>query len=297
MADSRRAGAKRSLNFALTKIRDEIPFVAYKVTSQFCSTVSFSRVSFDLAAHVDPVMDGRVAIHFDTLFNVDVESPSPETVEFISTSRKHPWPPFFSPYGSTYKPSEREVMLGIACEILAPFCKEVLMERRAQGSLSSYLSRRQNPPSNVNCANLGMGSISTWHGTPDLRVRSEGVEFVCQDVEEGEDNVAAADSDDESSSQSSDGQTTNFEGKITFNSVNLQQAIATGVVSSFTERNCHPGKLPIVPTILIDQNFFRVILYDCEKDILLMSPSKNLSTKGTLSQSAMALLWVVLNHR
>ena len=32
------------------------------------------------------------------------------------------------------------------------------------------------------------------------------------------------------------------------------------VVSSFTERNCHPGKLPIIPTILIDQNFLRVIL-------------------------------------
>ena len=275
----------------------------YKVTSQFCATVSFSNVCFDLAAHVDK--GGRVAIHFDTLFNVDGSpSPSPETVEFISTSRKHPWPPFLSPDGGTYKPSEREVMLSIACEIMAPFCQEVLMERRAQGSLSSYLSRRQNPPylsrrqnpSNVKCANLGMGTISTWHGTPDLRVRSKGVEFVCLDVEEGEDNVAAADSDDESS-LSSDGQTTTFEGKITFNSANLQKAIATCVVSSFTERNCHPGKLPIIPTILSDQNFLRVILYDCEKDILLVSPSKNLSTKGTLSTSAMALLWVVLNHR
>ena len=273
--------AKRLLNFALTGVRDEIPFVLYKVTSRFCATVSFSNVCFDLAAHVEK--GGKVIL---TLCST--------SVEFISTSRKHPWPPFWSPDGSTYKPSEREVMLSIACEILAPFCQEVLMERRAQGSLSSYLSRRHNPPSNVKCANLGMGTISTWHGTPDLRVRSEaqGVEFVCLDVEEGEHNVAAADSDDES-----DGQTTTFEGKIPFNSVNLQQAIATCVVSSFTERNRHPGKLPIVPTILIDPNFLRVILYDCEKDILLVSPSKNLSTKGTLSQSAMALLWVVLNHR
>jgi hypothetical protein len=120
---------------------------------------------------------------------------------------------------------------------------------------------------------------------------------VCQDVEEGGAHGAAADSDDESSSLSSDGQTTTFEGKITFNSASLQQAIATCVVSSFTERKCHPGKLPIVPTFLIDQHFLRVILYDCEKEILLVSPSKNLSTKGTLSHSAMARLWVVLNHR
>ena len=139
---------------------------------------------------------------------IDVESPFPETVEVLSTSRNHPWPPLFSPDGSTYKPSERAVMVGIACESLAPLCQEVLMERRAQGSLSSYLSRRQNPPSHVKCANLGMGTISTWHGTPDLRVRSEGVECVSQDVEEGESHGAAADSDDESSSLSSDDQTT-----------------------------------------------------------------------------------------
>ena len=136
-------------------------------------------------------------------------------------------------------------MVGIACESLAPLCHEVLMERRAQGSLSLYLSRRQNPPAHVKCAHRGMGTLSTWHGTPDLQVKSEGVECVCQDVEEGGAHGAAADSDDESSSLSSDGQTTTFEGKSTFNSANLQQAIATCVVSSLTERKGHPGKLPM----------------------------------------------------
>ena len=60
-----------------------------------------------------------------------------------------------------------------------------------------------------------------WYGTPDLRVRGEGVEFVCRNVEEGEDKVAALESSvesgDEAESVSSDGRTTTFEGKITFN--------------------------------------------------------------------------------
>ena len=101
----------------------------------------------------------------------------------------------------------------------------------------------------------GLGTVYTWHGTPDLRVRGEGVEFVCRNVEEGEDKVAALESSvesgDEAESVSSDGRTTTFEGKITFNDANLRQAIATCVTSSFTENTCHPNKPPIVPTILI----------------------------------------------
>lgn len=287
MADPR---AHCALNYALERVRDEMHFVMYKVTSGFCATGAFSNVSFDLAAHVEK--GGKIAMQFDTLFNVDAAVPVPEMVDFIGTSRKRPWPPWCPPDGSTYKPSEQEVMVALACEILAPLCQEVLMERRAHRSLAAFLSKSQNPPSHVTCAHLGMGSLSTWHGTPDLRVRSAGVECVCLDVEE--DEACCADSDDEA--RASDGQTTTFEGKTTFNSANLQQAIATCVVSSFTERNCHPDKLPIVPTLFIDQRFVRVILYDCEKD-LLMSPSKNLCSKGTVSQTAMALLWVVLNHR
>ena len=53
----------------------------------------------------------------------------------------------------------------------------------------------------------------------------------------------------------------------------------------------------MVPSILISKHHFRVCLYHCEKDILLLSSEVLLSTKEHLSQSAMALLWAVLNHR
>ena len=77
---------------------------------------------------------------------------------------------------------------------------------------------------------------------------------------------------------------------------NLAQAIGTGVMASFTAKACHPEQNALVPTVLIDDKEFRVILYDCEKDILI-SISRVLATKGTLSRSAMALLWLVINHR
>ena len=98
------------------------------------------------------------ALRFDSLFNVDVK-PFRETLEFIGTSRRHPWPP-----DPTFKPSEKEVLFNIASEILVPLCKEVVLEKRAQATLSSYLSRRQSPPLNLRCADLGLGTVKTWHG-------------------------------------------------------------------------------------------------------------------------------------
>ena len=63
-------------------------------------------------------------------------------LEFISTSRKHPWPPIA--LDPMFKPREKEVVFNIASNILVPLCEEVLLEKRAQGTLSFYLSRR--PP-------------------------------------------------------------------------------------------------------------------------------------------------------
>ena len=88
-----------------------------------------------------------------------------------------------------------------------------------------------------------------------------------------------------------------IEGKVSFNDFHLQQAVAINVVSSFTEKSCHPDKPTSVPTILIDQNGFRVSLYDCEQDILFISNTVSLSTRGHLSQSGLVFLWAVLNHR
>ena len=53
-----------------------------------------------------------------------------------------------------------------------------------------------------------------------------------------------------------------------FREANLPQVVGTCVVSSFTEKSCHPAKKAMVPTILIDDAEFRIVLCDCDKDVL-----------------------------
>ena len=54
---------------------------------------------------------------------------------------------------------------------------------------------------------------------------------------------------------------------------NLPQAVGTCVVASFTAKGPHTGHRALVPTVLIDEKQFRVCLYDCNKDVLLISQS------------------------
>ena len=88
------------------------------------------------------------------------------------------------------------------------------------------------------------------------------------------------------SDEESDGMTTTIEGKISSRVACLPQLVAMNVVSSFIEHNLHPDKLAIVPSILICKHHFKVSLYHCERDLLLLSDDVSLSTKGHLSRSA-----------
>ena len=124
-----------SLQFALTRINDESPFVLHKVTSTFTPSAPFSSMQFDLAIHTDGMR--KVALSFNTLFNVEVKPPFSETLKFITTSRRHLWPVFNT--DPKLKPSEKEILLHISSKILVPLCEDVLLEKRYPSALSSYL--------------------------------------------------------------------------------------------------------------------------------------------------------------
>ena len=268
--------AKRALHFTLERIDSETAFVLHQVEPMFCPKTCFSDLDLRLTVHSDD--ERKVSLNFDKLFKVETKPEFNEAINFIHRCRQKPWPCF-----NANPDSEKSVMLDISSEILAPLCTEVILEKRYKADLSSYLSRRPMlATATLECSDIGIGSINTWHGTPDVRVRGGGVHFVHRKGEEGEDT--------------SDGMTPTIEGKSAFNDY-MAQTVATCVVSSFTERALHPDKPALIPTVLIDKYRFRVCLYDCEKDVLLISSEKSLSTKGGLSQSGMALLWVVLNHR
>ena len=83
-------------------------------------------------------------------------------------------------------------------------------------------------PNVLKCSNIGMGSVQTWHGTPDARVR--GAEVVCRRAAEEEIGYHCYDSN------TSDGATTTVEGKVLHKDANLQQAVGTCIVSSFIKK-------------------------------------------------------------
>ena len=275
---------QRSLYFAIEQINTEIAFVPHKVTSNFSSLSSFSALDLRLAAHVDDAHRGQVGIRVKDLFTVEAVDAGTSELEFIAHSRRTIWPPF-NPYNT--KRMETHIMVALCREIFVPLCREVLLESR-------YTTRISQIPE-LQVGDLGLGSVDTWHGTPDARLR--GMEVVWRkDSEEISAPVEEVVSDDEGSVQN-DGTSTAVEGKVLSKEANLPQAVGTCVVASFTAKGRHPEHKALVPTVLIDEKQFRVCLYDCDKDVLLISTSKLLATKGALSRSGMALLWLVINHR
>jgi hypothetical protein len=186
-----------------------------------------------------------------------------------------------------FKESEKSILLDVCSDILVPLCNEVILEWKYREDLAKMPQR----PSTLTYGHLGLGTSDTWHGTPDIRVRAGEVNFLYGGKGEGD-----AGTESESDAES-DGMTTPIEGKSVCREAWLPQVVAMTVVASFTEHNLHPNSSAMVPSILISKHTFRVCLYHCEKDILLLSSEVSFSTKEHLSQSAMALLWAVFNHR
>ena len=277
---------------ALETVKSSTAFVVHRVEHPCRLYGPFSSLSLGLIACTNTSQTdmSRVALRFEQLFKVEATERG-EGENFIHTCKKTLWPVFHA--SPSYKDTERSVLLEIVSEILVKLGCKVTMEKRFHKALEAVLARDLKMSRSLSTSALGLGSTKTWHGTPDLRVR--GVVF----CEKSEEEVSDSESEDkeDKSSVSSDGMATNFEGKIKFRASNLPQVVATCVVSSFTESSRHPDKSPLIPTVLIDRLSYLVCLYDCERDVLLISNKKSLCTKGHLSRSGIALLWVVLNHR
>lgn len=229
----------------------------------------------------------QVGVSVNDLFKVEAVGPEfTSALKFITSAKKHLWPPTSLTLTSTKPKREKNVMVTLCSEIFLQLSNEVTLESMYR----SFLTK--GPPVPLQAGPIGMGAPNTWHGTPDARVRGTSI----VSLQRSEDCYQVREfSDDES--DTSDGTATEVEGKLVFGENNLIQAIATCVVSSFTAKTRHPDMQAVVPTIIIDEENFRVCLYDCERDVLLISNKKLLATKGHLSRSGLAFLWLVINHR
>ena len=195
---------QRSLNFAIEQINTEIAFVLHKVMSTFSPLSNFSALDLRLAAHV---AEGQVGLRVKDLFKVEAVNSGTSALEFIAQSRRKSWPPL-NP--STTKSKETDVKLSLCTQIFVPLCSEVLLESR----YTSILKRHRLPE-----LHIGLGSVDTWHGTLDARLR--GMEVVWR--KDSGDTCAVVEevvSEDEGSVQS-DGASTAVEGKVLTTEANL----------------------------------------------------------------------------
>ena len=155
---------QRSLYYAIEQINAEIAFVPHKVTSNFSTLSSFSALDLRLAAHVEDA-HRQVGIRVKDLFTVEAVDAGTSVLEFIAHRRRKIWPPFH-PYNT--KRMETDILVELCREIFVPLCREVLLESR-------YTTRISQIPE-LQVGDLGLGSVDTWHGTPDARLR--GMEVV-----------------------------------------------------------------------------------------------------------------------
>ena len=246
--------AARSLDFALKRV--ETPFFACKLVE----VSTFSSCDFCVELHEVGTADSRtVAISFSDLFDVDLKTEDDDAVKFIYRCSEIEWPCrhllscVHKSFG--FVESERTILIDVCTNILLPLCNEVILDWRYEESLSIM---QQHLPT-LTCGAIGLGTLETWHGTPDGRVREGEVHLLCSKTDKGD-----AGSDEESNG-------TGFEGKISISKADLPRVVAMSVVSAFTEHTLHPDMSAMVPCILFGKNQFRVCLYHCERDILLLS--------------------------
>ena len=78
------------------------------------------------------------------------------------------------------------------------------------------------------------------------------------------------------------------------------QLIGQTIMFSYTQKKRHPDFNAAVPGIAIDAKRFRIVIYDCDKDCLILSkePIQYRKNKNKFYDVAgIVLLWAVLHHR
>ena len=136
---------------------------------------------------------------------------------------------------------------------------------------------------------IAFGKADTWHGSPDLRIDQVYV-------------VSTGDGEDEVESCS-----VTVEGKSCVKDRHINQVVATTITSSFisyniaAEKTINPEKTinSMIPCILINTTTFLICMYDCVRDILLISTAIDMHRSPTnlLDLHAMQVLYMVVNHQ
>ena len=178
--------------------------------------------------------------------------------------------------------SEKIIVVNLIKHLLVPLFGPVDVEK-GYGSLVEQVGLLG---PDVTLTDLGVGGVHTWHGSTEVRVKGCPAIVTLEGLGGGYEENSDGETDDADLPE----QSVSCEGTI-------GQLVATCVVTSFTEANLNPELDPVVPTILFNRSSYRICLYDCQNDVLLLSEPKNLTTRGGLSRTGALLLWLTVNHR
>lgn len=284
---------------------NDLPFYLLNVSAPFNPTSSFYHV--DLSLKKFTAKKSKYYVRFDTLFNFKsslLSEPSKrphglvksikKLIQRLKESRQYLWSSDFL--------REDAVILELCKTILVPLFDDVALEPRYKSKCKQTGAKAQD---------IGLGSVDTWHGMPDVRIgcccmvsTKEPLHADEEDNDSIDELLVPIDQDSSTVEQEpivlqtrSPSSAASIEEKLTMKTCHTSQLVALSVMSSFTQHNLEPEENSLVPTIMISSSGFKVCLYDCVHDILLISDVKNISHNGHLSPSGILMLWIVVNHR
>ena len=274
-------------------------FILYKVEKIFCPVDTLSGLCLDLKKiEVD---QAALVVRFNRLIKSDL----------LETARARPGMKVHfdrldamlsncesTPYNILHKKetiSEGDVVFYLAKLVLIPLFGVVKIEshyRNFPGVSALH---------GLKVEALGIGSVNTWHGGTELRVDGCDVVFTGQELGGEDEGSVLAGDEGTSTDTTSAACISDFEGKKDMDDKYkdaLCQLVGTCVVNSFIDKNLSPGKNTVVPTVLFNKSKFKICLYDAEKDILLISWPKLLTTAtGGIAKNAVLMLWIIVHHR
>ncbi len=129
------------------------------------------------------------------------------------------------------------------------------------------------------CDNIGIGNRAAWYGTPDARIRANDSDVLIEWEDESSVLVEA-------------------KLKVQKQKNHIGQAVAAAITHSFTEHSNHEALNSMTPMILLDGNHMVIILYDCVRDVLLVSAKiEYFDEDNALMKVGVVIAWLVINHR
>lgn len=230
----------------------ETRLFSLRCTGYFTSTLEFSDVVLPLTKLFNK---SEIYIKLSTLINSEMARRELEKSKAAikKICQQDSW--------SRVANTEEEAVMNIA-RLLEPLCSKIVLEHR-----DDFVGK------GFKTGNIGIGTVDTWHGNPDMRLTHGtsdcDVNVIFNEAEE----------------------------KRGTNVYKVQsRVVAMTVTNLFMNRRLY--NQPITPVLLMSKRRVCVCMFDCRLDILLYSEKINIvSSHDHVDPRGIVLVWIILHYR